>query len=593
MVNCFAIGINRYQFFQPLNYAQADAQTLKKFWLEETDLSEQDCLLMTESAAWIRDQSTYPNRENIQTWLQQLKQDDNLKNIFWFFFSGYGLTWEGQDYLMPIDGDPDDIPGTGISVQEVFSSLQKQGVENIFAVLDISRSPGIVTDEPVGTQTLKLSQKMGITTLLSSQVGEFSYEASALGHGILTSALLEALRYYRQDLSLADLEDYLRDRVPELSEHHWRPVQTPIFIIPSEPAYSQSIFPGSPTPLLGWHPVNPQVKEALIASRERTQAPQPEILTSPPHVEPKSLTESNPPTIEPPKISPLPAQNLFPTKDDLNPLPPHKTPQHRLASSKPKSSAYKWDAPRWSPWAFWGGSTLLALIIALLFFLSNRGRDLEGEGISSNDAEIEPSEENTQPESALIAQARTPLAENSASTYSDAINIAREVEPKHPDYEEAQRDISFWSRMIFDIAFGRANAENYQGAIAAAILIPDSQSQLKESIVPLIESWEVKAQEKENSQVLVSAAQDLITPSQASSYNDAVAILEQITPDQPGYEQARRLTEEWGQQIYLIANSRAAQGNYRQAIITAGLVPEDTSAYTLAQSAIREWQNNP
>jgi uncharacterized caspase-like protein len=43
---------------------------------------------------------------------------------------------------------------------------------------------------------------MGIALVLSSQLDQFSHEAAALGNGLFTAALLEALRYYHTDTTL-------------------------------------------------------------------------------------------------------------------------------------------------------------------------------------------------------------------------------------------------------------------------------------------------------------------------------------------------------------------------------------------------------
>ena len=38
---------------------------------------------------------------------------------FWFFFSGHGIRYADRDYLMPCDGDPEDIENTAIAINFV------------------------------------------------------------------------------------------------------------------------------------------------------------------------------------------------------------------------------------------------------------------------------------------------------------------------------------------------------------------------------------------------------------------------------------------------------------------------------------------
>lgn len=229
MVNhaCIAIGINHYQFLEPLSYGQADARALQKFLVDQAGLPSEECLLLTDSSLLVNGHSTYPSREMILRWLEvgysNSKPNGNWR---WFFFSGYGVCWRGVDYLMPIDGNPRDILGTGIPMRSLLSSLKNQG-DNILVLLDINRSAGLEAGTPVGAETVELAHELGISLVLSSQVGQFSHEAAALGNGLFTAALLEALRYYHTDTTLEKLAHYLGDRLPELSQHHWRPIQTP------------------------------------------------------------------------------------------------------------------------------------------------------------------------------------------------------------------------------------------------------------------------------------------------------------------------------------------------------------------------------
>ncbi|HBL60564.1 MAG TPA: hypothetical protein DDZ80_19535, partial [Cyanobacteria bacterium UBA8803] len=249
---CVAIGINRYQFLQPLNYGQADARALRHFLVEQANLPSHHCLLLTDTSPLIGDRSTYPNRDNIWRWLEvdgKNSPQNSLNGVSrqwrWFFFSGYGVNWEDVDYLMPIDGNPKDIPGTGIPVRSLLTALQAQGGDHLLVMLDINRSPGLQAGKPAGIQTLELAKQMGIALVLSAQLDQFSHEAPALGNGLFSAALLEALRYYDTDITLGDLYEYLRDRLPELCEHHWRPLQTPLMVIPTAHAKQQPIWPSA------------------------------------------------------------------------------------------------------------------------------------------------------------------------------------------------------------------------------------------------------------------------------------------------------------------------------------------------------------
>jgi predicted O-linked N-acetylglucosamine transferase (SPINDLY family) len=104
-----------------------------------------------------------------------------------------------------------------------------------------------------------------------------------------------------------------------------------------------------------------------------------------------------------------------------------------------------------------------------------------------------------------------------------------------------------------------------------------------------IARWQQQGQQQQ-AQSQIQTAREQIQPNQASSYNRAINTLRQIKSGQSGYEQAQELIDQWSRQIYLIANSRAAQGNFQAAVQTAELVPQDTPSHQNAQKAIAKWK---
>ncbi|MCL6435149.1 MAG: caspase family protein [Leptolyngbyaceae cyanobacterium HOT.MB2.61] len=229
-----AIGINQYHFFQPLSFAQQDAQAIRNFLVNEAGLAPEQCLLLTDFSPPIWGKPTYPNREIIQNWLnllcqQYIQPGDSL----WVFFSGYGVCSQGQDYWVPIDGNPTNLAVTAIPVEEVFCRLKAVAAETILIMLDMNRSQSSLPGEPIGIQTAQLASDLGLPTILSCQPGQFSQEILALGHGLFTVGLLEQLRS-QPSTTLAQLEQYLGNRLPELSRHNHHPVQRSLVISPIE-----------------------------------------------------------------------------------------------------------------------------------------------------------------------------------------------------------------------------------------------------------------------------------------------------------------------------------------------------------------------
>ncbi|MFP5273171.1 caspase family protein [Coleofasciculus sp.] len=637
---CVAIGINRYQFLPPLNYGQADAQALWQFLVQQAEGSSQDYLLLTDHSPLIDRQSTYPTQDNIWRWLEAIRQPSptNGKNSSsrgwrWFFFSGYGVCWQQTDYLMPIDGNPQDIPRTGISMRSLLSSLKPQGDENLLVLLDINRSPGLQAGKAVGAQTVELARQMGITLILSSQLGQFSHEATALRNGLFSTALLEALGYYQRDLTLANLEQYLCDRLPELSQHHWRPIQTPLMIIPSQTTRKQLILPLS-----------------LSASAEqKTATTIASTLTSGDPTNGKSAYQesstNNGATVPVSKYA-----VAIPDKKPTNSLIPKgfdEHPQSIKALVKAPDSASQEDKPdnQWKQWLLRVGGLILVLVLMLVTLkILNRQTGTSPQIIESvpetqpnadeetvgsvgqtpvaspeptpsplppspveNQAiaptsEVKPREqpldspspsdpESMQANQRILAQAKGTIQPNQASLFSQAIAQAQKIQPDEPLYQEAQQDIQRWSLVILDLAEGRAKQGNFASAIAAAKLVPSTYPSIYNQAQSAVKTWQTQAQQQQQNQGLIQTAKQQLRPNQASSYNRAINTLRQIPVGQPGYAQAQQLINQWSRQIYLIAHSRAWRGQLSLARQTAALVPPGTPSYQAAQQAIARWQN--
>lgn len=67
---CIAIGINQYQYLQPLNYAQKDAEAIYEYLVDVAGFPRDQSLLITDKSPQMSKMSTYPNRENIVDWVE-------------------------------------------------------------------------------------------------------------------------------------------------------------------------------------------------------------------------------------------------------------------------------------------------------------------------------------------------------------------------------------------------------------------------------------------------------------------------------------------------------------------------------------------
>ena len=190
----------------------------------------------------------------------------------------------------------------------------------------------------------------------------------------------------------------------------------------------------------------------------------------------------------------------------------------------------------------------------------------------------------------ILLEANQVLRSSQASSFNRAIAATRQIKQGTPLYNEARTQINRWSRVILDIAEARAIKGDIQGAIAAARLVPSDVPQVYGLAQNAIAKWEQQVSKTDINRQIIINAQEEIIPNQASSYNRAINILKTIKPNDPIYAEGQELQKQWSRTIYLLANTRAAQENFKLAVATAKLVPGDSPSHSDAQGAIARWQ---
>jgi hypothetical protein len=592
---CIAIGINQYQYLQPLNYAQKDAEAIYEYLVDVAGFPRDQSLLITDKSPQMSKMSTYPNRENIVDWVESFcKEQLGPEDVLWFFFSGHGFAKDGRDYLLPIDGNPTQLETTGIPIQELFDYFKAAATDKILVLLDINRAQGAHAGESVGTQTAEIARKLKIPTILSCQPEQLSRETSALRQGFFTSVLLEGLKA-GQFSTLDRLIHGLEKRLPEVTEQHLRPRQNPVFAVYPASKLQQVLLPEIRQVAINLSNGIREINMATVESHKNGTAPVSEdplklSLSSDQGNGDRGSATGEP--VEPGNLPPNSPASVI----QMNSQPPASSTEDTMTESSFLQRLI-----------LWSGATALVLLLGV--FLTNKPIFL-GQKTAKSSVETstvvktpKPLPATTKPESTpptptpaspvqLLDESKLLLKDVSASDFSKAIAIIRQIPASDPQYKEAQGDIEHWSKTILVIAQGRALSQNLPGAVDAIKLLPDANPEIYQQGQKQLEEWEAQLKVLNNNQGILSQAKALIKPGQASSYSDAIGLVQKIPADQPGYLEAEKLIDQWGNQIWEIAQSRAKKKQYDNAIEAAKLVPENTSAYDAAKKAIADWKTN-
>lgn len=258
------IGVNDYVFLQSLKWATRDSQLMANFLVNKKFFGE-NVFKVWHFHCKAKDERMKPTRANIRHFFRSLKgQKMNKDDNFWFFFSGHGWVDNQQDYLMPPNGNTDDIKETAISTKFIIDQLRESHAGNIFLFLDACRTTGQKNSLGIGDATAIEAKAKKIVTFFSCSSYEVSYEINDLKQSSFSYALLEGLKDKSNWSNLESLESYVQKRVNELHHKYNKQKQNPYVVIETIAEVSKakvSLFPET------YHEILSSTKNRLIQNR--------------------------------------------------------------------------------------------------------------------------------------------------------------------------------------------------------------------------------------------------------------------------------------------------------------------------------------
>lgn len=228
------IGVEQYRKDLPrVNFASHDARVMKEYLTKRLGFAEENVVSLVNEHAAKSDMEKY-----LEYWLPEHVDHDSTVLIY---YSGHGAsnfkTHEG--YLLPFDGDPTYLDGTGYSLKRLYETLEKSPAREVVVMLDSCFSgtggrsvmskglrPVIVSVEnPVlaGGKTVVLTASSGV---------QASSTYSSKSHGLLTYFLLKGLQGSADQnndgaIDLSEVYTYVKPHVETIARQEFNNEQTP------------------------------------------------------------------------------------------------------------------------------------------------------------------------------------------------------------------------------------------------------------------------------------------------------------------------------------------------------------------------------
>jgi uncharacterized caspase-like protein len=239
------VGGSHYDGHPELKYAAADAVEFAQSIVENLGFDRNRMLLLVDSD----DSYDYrPTRRDLfhalglfgmqHSEYHEAKHVDPIgeDDLFLFYFSGHGLrTSQGEELLLPVDASKYSVPETAVPLKAVVDRIERLPCRHKVLFLDACRDE-LYQDEGAksaggskGIGQASVVEREGLATFYSCDPGDRSYEIDDLKHGSFTYCLLEAIAHPQVN-TLAQLDDYLKSRVPKVNTKSGKAPQQPFSV---------------------------------------------------------------------------------------------------------------------------------------------------------------------------------------------------------------------------------------------------------------------------------------------------------------------------------------------------------------------------
>lgn len=187
------IGLDGYTLAPPLRACQKDARAFATFLQTNWGFAPEGVTLITDA-----DRPTASVlKKRVRVWLSSLKGGEEVV----VFYSGHGVWAQGQEWLVPLDGDVDEVPSTCLSYTQLSLDLQSKSPRRVLLFTDACRNLA-ASGAKSGEKPSEFGQGKNLSPararpefaeLRSCEAGQISQERPDGAGGVFTTFLLRAL----------------------------------------------------------------------------------------------------------------------------------------------------------------------------------------------------------------------------------------------------------------------------------------------------------------------------------------------------------------------------------------------------------------